>query len=390
MDRLKNPYTPGAGTPPPALTGRQEELEAFEVLIGRLSARHHENSLILYGLRGVGKTVLLGEMGRIARREGWQGLSIEARARMDFEQTLAREVHQAIRKLRPVTSIAKAAVARAFRALRSLEVTYGERGLTLGIGSESEPGLADTGDLEADLVEVLEVAGEAAQQSRSGLLIFVDEMQLMTPSILSALVESLHKASQTGRPLAVVGAGLPQLPTKIAEAKTYAERLFTYRRIDSLARVAAQEALEIPARDTANATFQSSALEEILDRSGCYPYFLQVYGKRVWDAAVGPEVTRNDVLVVAPKVQDELDAGFFYVRWEKATPKEREYMRAMANGTGPQATATVASQMGALRASDVSPHRDNLIKKGLIYAPDHGAVDFTAPLFGDYVRRRHT
>lgn len=357
-------------------------------MIGRLSEGRHENSLILYGLRGVGKTVLLGEMEHIAETSGWQTVSIEVRAGADFMQALARALVQVTRKLRPASSSAKRAIEFARRAVASLEVTYSERGWSLSVKAEPEEGVADSGDLDADLGEVLLAAARAAREAGSGIALFIDEMQLMPRRELEALVAAFHQASRLGVPLCLAGAGLPQLPGVIAEAKTYAERLFTYRRIDNLTDTAAREALELPASESGGVTFEPGAVSRVLERSGRYPYFLQVYGKRVWDAAPASPITTSDVDVVMPDVQEELDTGFFHVRWEKATGKERDYMRAMAAlGDGPQSTSAIVERLGRKRLSDLSPQRDTLIKKGLIYAPDHGLVDFTAPLFADYVRR---
>jgi hypothetical protein len=390
MESLTNPYTPGAGAPPPALSGRDDELEAFRLAIARLSEGRHENSLILYGLRGVGKTVLLGEMERIAETSGWQTVSIEVRAGADFMQTLARALIQVTRKLRPASSSARRAIEAVRRAVASLEVTYSERGWSLSVKAEPEEGVADSGDIEADLGEVLLAAAQAAREADSGIALFIDEMQLMPRRELEALVAAFHQASRLGVPLCLAGAGLPQLPGVIAAAKTYAERLFTFRRIDNLTDAAAREALELPAEESGGVTFEPGAVSQVLERSRRYPYFLQVYGKRVWDAAPDSPITAADVDAVIPDIQEELDTGFFHVRWEKATGKERDYMRAMAAlGDGPQATSAIVERLGRKRLSDLSPQRDSLIKKGLIYAPDHGLVDFTAPLFADYVRRTY-
>jgi hypothetical protein len=390
VESLTNPYTPGAGAPPPSLAGRDEELDAFRLLIGRLGERRHENSLILFGLRGVGKTVLLGEMEQIAEASDWQAISIEVRASADFMQTLARALVQVTRKLRPASSRATRAIESVRSAIASLEATYSDRGWSLSVKAAPEEGVADSGDLDEDLAEVLVGAARAAQEAGSGIALFIDEMQLMPRRELEALVAAFHRASRLQIPLCLAGAGLPQLPGLIAEAKTYAERLFTYRRIDSLTDAAARQALELAAADSGGVTFEPAAVSRVLERSSRYPYFLQVYGKRVWDAAPASPITEADVEVVIPDVQEELDMGFFHVRWEKATRKERDYMSAMAAlGDGAQTTSAIVERLGRKRLSDLSPQRDTLIKKGLIYSPDHGLVDFTAPLFADFVRRTH-
>lgn len=390
MESIANPYTPGAGAPPPSLAGRDEELDAFRLLIGRLSEGRHENSLILFGLRGVGKTVLLGEMETIADASDWQAISIEVRVGADFVQTLARALVRVTRKLRPASSRATRTIESVRRAIASLEATYSDRGWSLSVKVEPEEGVADSGDLDEDLAEVLVGAAMAAQAAGSGIALFIDEMQLMPRRELEALVAAFHRASRLQIPLCLAGAGLPQLPGLIAGAKTYAERLFTYRRIDSLTDAAARQALELAAAESGGVTFEPAAVSRVLERSGRYPYFLQVYGKRVWDAAPASPITEADVEVVIPDVQEELDMGFFHVRWEKATRKERDYMGAMAAlGDGAQTTSAIVGRLGRKRLSDLSPQRDSLIKKGLIYSPDHGLVDFTAPLFADFVRRAH-
>jgi hypothetical protein len=232
-------------------------------------------------------------------------------------------------------------------AIASLEVVYGDRGWSLSVKAEPAQGVADSGDLDEDLAEVLIAAAEAAREAGSGIALFIDEMQLMPRRELEALVAAFHRASRLGVPLCLAGAGSPQLPGLIADAKTYAERLFSYRRIDNLTEQAARQVLEIPASASGGVSFEPRAITAILERSGRYPYFLQVYGKRVWDAASGSPITGEDVDAVIPDVQDELDAGFFHVRWEKATARERDYMRAMAaRGDGPQMTSAIVEPAG--------------------------------------------
>ena len=388
MDRLLNPYAPGAGVPPPALTGRQDEIDAFATVLQRLKAGRPENSLILYGLRGVGKTVLLRRLQGLAEKEKWQTLTLEARAGMDFQQALARGLYLGMRRLEGLGDTMKEALGGVYRALASFELRYSDNGWSLGLAAKPQSALADSGDLEADLTDLLITAADAAKEADSGLALFVDEMQLMPRDAVEALVSAFHEASQRTLPLCLAGAGLPQLPGVIVNAKTYAERLFSYRKIDSLSETAARDALRLPA-EKEGVAIEPAALEAIAQRAGRYPYFLQVYGKHAWDAAPRSPITLADIDAVTPDVIAELDGGFFYARWEKATQKEREYMSAMAlGGDSAQQTRDVAERMGR-QPSDVSVQRDALIKKGLIYASDHGLVDFTAPLFADYIRRTH-
>ena len=388
MDRLQNPYAPGAGVPPPALTGRQDEIDAFATVLQRLKAGRPENSLILYGLRGVGKTVLLRRLQGLAEKEKWQTLTLEARAGMDFQQALARGLYLGMRRLEGLGDTMKEALGGVYRALASFELRYSDNGWSLGLAAKPQSALADSGDLEADLTDLLITAADAAKEADSGLALFVDEMQLMPRDAVEALVSAFHEASQRTLPLCLAGAGLPQLPGVIVNAKTYAERLFSYRKIDSLSETAARDALRLPA-EKEGVAIEPAALEAIAQRAGRYPYFLQVYGKHAWDAAPRSPITLADIDAVTPDVIAELDEGFFYARWEKATQKERDYMSAMAlGGDSAQQTRDVAERMGR-QPSDVSVQRDSLIKKGLIYASDHGLVDFTAPLFADYIRRTH-
>ena len=388
MDRLLNPYAPGAGVPPPALTGRQDEIDAFATVLQRLKAGRPENSLILYGLRGVGKTVLLRRLQGLAEKEQWQTLTLEARAGMDFQQALARGLYLGMRRLEGLGEAMKEALGGVYRALASFELRYSDNGWSLGLAAKPQSALADSGDLEADLTDLLITAADAAKEADSGLALFVDEMQLMPRDAVEALVSAFHEASQRTLPLCLAGAGLPQLPGVIVNAKTYAERLFSYRKIDSLSETAARDALRLPA-EKEGVAIEPAALEAIAQRAGRYPYFLQVYGKHAWDAAPRSPITLADIDAVTPDVIAELDGGFFYARWEKATQKERDYMSAMAlGGDSAQQTRDVAERMGR-QPSDVSVQRDSLIKKGLIYASDHGLVDFTAPLFADYIRRTH-
>jgi AAA ATPase-like protein len=387
VDAVTNPYTMSAGNPPPALTGRDPQLQQWEVLIRRLSAGRNDQSMIVSGLRGVGKTVLLLEFQGIADRAGWiTSDPIEVRSDTDFRAELADRAFQALTHLDRRVGLGERA--RAFAKLL--------QGFRFGVGADGgvefsfeASASASTGDLERDLAELFVQLGEVARQHLTGVAFFVDEMQFLKRSELEAVAAAMHRMSQKRLPVALAGTGLPQLPGLIVEAKSYAERLFSYPRLDRLTPGAAREALERPAQEEGVA-FEDAALDRMLELSGRYPAFLQAYGREVWNTAPRSPITIEDVRAAEPIVQSKLDEQFFHVRFEKATPTERGYMSAMAAlGDGPQPTGQVAGKMGYSRPSGGSVHRDALIKKGLIYSPEHGVVDFTVPHFAAFMRRRY-
>lgn len=387
MDAVTNPYAMSAGNPPPALTGRDSQLRQWEVLVRRLSAGRSDQSLVVSGLRGVGKTVLLLEFQGIADRAGWiTSDPIEIRSDTDFRAELADRAFQALTHLDRRVSLGK-------RARRFAELL---RGFRVGIGGDGgvefsfeATAPAATGDLERDLTELFVQLGEVAREHDTGVAFFIDEMQFLKRAELEAVAAAMHRMSQKRLPVALAGTGLPQLPALVVDAKSYAERLFAYPRLDRLDADAAREALERPAEEEGVA-FEDRALTRILELSGAYPAFLQAYGREVWNVAPASPITREDVRAAEPLVQRKLDEQFFHVRFEKATPTERRYMSAMAAlGDGPQQSGQVATTMGYRTVSGGSLHRDSLIKKGLIYSPEHGVVDFTVPHFGPFMRRRY-
>lgn len=388
MDPYANPYTPGAGTRPPALTGRDAEIEQFEILLGRLGHGRAEKSMMVHGLRGVGKTVLLNKLEDAARRRGWPAVMQEIRSDTDFRATMARMVYRLIRQL-----IRKSKVRRQIDRLKRVQTSFSLTADTHGavsasFGVEAAKGTADSGDIEEDLVELFAELGQTASRCNTGVVFLLDELQLLAGRDLEALIAAVHRASQKSWPIAVIGAGLPTLPSQLVEAKSYAERLFSYRHLGKLDREAAAEAIVLPASE-ANVDYQQRALACILDLSEGYPYFLQEWGKGVWDAAAESPITAADVEAARPFVQEELDEQFFAVRLERATPAERRYLAAVADlGDGPQATGEVATQLGYTSTAGASVLRQDLIAKGLIYSPRYGQVDFTVPHFASFMRRR--
>lgn len=376
-----------AGNPPPALTGRDAQLRQWEVLVRRLVAGRSDQSLIVSGLRGVGKTVLLLEFQGIADRAGWVTSDpIEVRSDTDFRAELADRAFQALTHLDRRVGLGERA--RSFlRLLQGFRVAVNAEG---GVELSLDGGMsAASGDLERDLTELLVQLGEVAREHGTGVAFFVDEMQFLKQDELEAVAAAMHRMSQKRLPIALAGTGLPQLPGLIVEAKSYAERLFAYPRLDRLDPDAARAALALPAQ-AEDVVFHEEALTRILELSGAYPAFLQAYGRETWNTAPRSPITIDDVRAAEPIVQRTLDEQFFHVRFEKATPAERRYMSAMAAlGDGPQNTGAVANKMSYRSRSSGSLHRDALIKKGLIYSPEHGAVDFTVPHFAAFMRRRY-
>ncbi|HYU03083.1 MAG TPA: ATP-binding protein [Jatrophihabitantaceae bacterium] len=393
---MRNPYAPGAGQRPPELAGRDAELKAFDVVLERVSRGRPERSVVLTGLRGVGKTVLLNAMRSAAVRRGWGTGKLEARPDQPLRRPLAAALHLAIRELatkhkdeeRHVLGVLKSFAQREPRTSKPSKLS--DRWQP-GIDVPAVSGRADSGDIEIDLVELLaDVAGLAADAG-SGIAIFIDEMQDLMPDDVSALCASCHEVSQQGSPLVVVGAGLPHLPAVLSASKSYSERLFRYARIDRLEREAADAALRRPARDE-DADFTDDALDVMYASTAGYPYFVQAYGKVAWDVAPATPITAADVRVAAPEAESELAVGFFGSRYERATPAEREYLRAMAEVADDGADDAVAtgSVAEALHRNpqSLSPARDALLKKGLVYSGQRGQIAFTVPHFGRYLRQQ--
>ena len=392
MDPVANPYAPGAGQRPPELAGRDRELEAFDVVLERVPRGRPERSLVLTGLRGVGKTVLLNTMRSAAVRRGWGTGKLEARPDTPLRRPLAAALHLAVREL---SGRHREEADEVLGVIKAFALRSGEPGGKLrdrwqpGIDVPAATGRADSGDIEIDLVELFtDVAGLAAAGGK-GIAVCIDEMQDLVPEDVSALCAACHELSQQGLPLVVVGAGLPHVPAVLSASKSYSERLFRYLRIDRLDRDQADRALRAPAKDE-GADFADDALAALYAATDGYPYFVQAYGKAAWDVAPASPITVDDVAVAAPQAEAELAVGFFGSRYERATPGEREYMRAMADlgaeaGDGAVATSAVAEVLGR-KPQSLSPARDALLKKGLVYSAERGLIAFTVPHFGRYLR----
>lgn len=389
MERHANPYTPGAGARPPVLAGRDHELEDFRLAFERLGAGQFARSFVLDGLRGVGKTVLLNEADVIAREQGWVTSGVvECNEDDELPPLLARLCYRALRKLRLAKRMT-AQVERALGVLRAFTFTVDQGGgWRLNIDVKAVSGIADSGDTEADVVELLTEVGSAASQHGSGVAFFLDEMHFLGKPSLGLLATAMHAISQQNIPVLLVGAGLPQVPPMLKRAKPYSERLFEYRTIEGLPRATAASALTIPA-ERLGARYERAALELILDHTQGYPHFLQQWGETVWREAEGPEITLADAQVAEELVNDELDRRFFRDRYEKATEAEAIYMAAMADlGDGPHLSSEIATHMD-MQQKDLSVRRAALIEKGLIYNPLGTELDFTVPQFAPYMRRIH-
>ncbi|MET0143691.1 MAG: ATP-binding protein [Ilumatobacteraceae bacterium] len=388
MDPVTNPYAPGAGTRPPLLAGRDGVIEAWDIVLGRAAAGNSYQPIVLSGLRGVGKTVLLLEFRAHARQVGWPVELFEARPGGDLRTQVAEALPPMVRtvntrwrnkeRARKLGRIA-ASFARAVQA----RLTHGGFRFEL----EPEPGVADTGDLETDLTELLVALGEGAQEEGVGAALLIDEMHEVPPLQLSALVGAAHRVNQEGLPVVIGGAGLPPVGRVLSEARSYAERLFSIRPVAALAPDDTRAAFEEPA-GALGVVIDPAALDRLVDVSGGYPFFIQSYGKHVWDMADDSPIVMEDVDLARPRAYRELVDSFFRPRYDRATPAERRYMHAMADlGEGSVSSADVAVALGHDQPSRVSPQRDGLLTKGLIYAPDRGLLAFTVPNMVGYLRQ---
>lgn len=387
MDPIRNPYAPGAGTQPPELAGRDEIRENVRIAIERIRIGRASKSVLMVGLRGVGKTVLLDRMRLDAEAAGHHTLRAEAPEDRSLPALLAPQLRTALLKLSHVEA-AKDLSRRALSALAgfasALKVKYDD--IEVGMDFEPEPGLADNGDLESDLQDLLEAVGQAAKAANTSMVMFVDEMQYVEEDQLASLITALHRTSQRGLPVTLVGAGLPQLPGLMGKAKSYAERLFDFPFIGPLPPEQARKALVNPARDEA-VDFEEDAVNLVYEKTQGYPYFLQEWGKHAWDCADESPITREDCDLATVTATAALDGSFFRVRFDRLTPLEKKYIRGMAElGAGPHRSGDIAEQMGR-DVQSLAPTRGNLIRKGMIWSPNHGDTAFTVPLFDQFMKR---
>ncbi len=386
MDPYRNPFAPGAGSRPPELAGRDDILKTAKIAFGRALLGRNARSMMLLGLRGTGKTVLLNEIGRIAEGQGYFISKIEAPEHQSLARLLYPEMRKVLRALSTIEAARQLAMRglkglRGFASIFKIEVAGAE------IGIEPEPGLADSGDLQFDLPDLFTALGKAAQAGNKGWVLLIDEVQYLSEPDLSALIVAIHRMSQEGLPVIMVGAGLPQIARLAGEAKSYAERLFLFPGVDALDKASAGQAVEKPIVDE-DATISPDALAEIVTRTQGYPFFLQEWSSKAWDNADGPEITKQDVDNAYTETIASLDDGFFRVRLDRLTPKETEFVKVMATlGDGPYAMNDIAKILGK-KLSSLGPVRANTISKGMIYSTEHGFLDFSVPLFAEFMRRQ--
>ena len=388
MRALTNPYTPNAGAEPQAIVGRDDQLDSFDLLLARIEHGRTEQSMIITGLRGVGKTVLLGQFRTKALEHDWVVVEVEVSKHdeNDFRRDMASRLRTALLELSP-----KARWTDRFKhaagVLKSFTISMDPTGSwSAGFDVEAAEGYADHANLAQDLTDVFLALGEAAREQERGIVLLLDEVQFLNKQQLEALIEALHKMVQRKLPITMVGAGLPQIAELAGDAKSYAERLFTFPQLGNLSDSDARSALLRPA-ESEGATFTGDALDAAVVITGGYPYFLQELGYAVWTVAEGPEITVDDVRAAAPAYESKLDASFFRVRLDRTTDLQRAYLRAMAQlGSAAQKASDVADLMG--RAStNLGPTRAELINMGLLYTPQHGYAAFTVPHFDRFLIR---
>ena len=387
MNPLENPFAPGAGTPPPELAGRDELLESIHVAAERTRRHLAARSVLLLGLRGVGKTVMLERVHDRTQADGFATVMIEATERSFFPALLAAELHRALLRLSRQQRL-RDRVSRAGRALAgfvsALKLRYGD--IEVAIDGPGEPGVADSGDLELDLVALFEVLGAAADASGTALVVLIDELQYVPKPEFAALIAALHRAAQRRLPIVLVAAGLPQLRARAAEAKTYAERLFEFRELGPLDEEASGDAVAKPVR-ARDVDIAPEALEMIFAQTKGYPYFLQEWGKHAWDIAERSPIDADVVVRASNEVAASLDAGFFRARFDRLTPAERRYLRAMAEiGPGPHRSGEIARVLDR-KVTSLAPTRAQLIAKGMVWSAARGDTDFTVPSFDGFMRR---
>lgn len=385
MDPVKNPFSPGAGTPPPELAGRDDILESARISLARLAAGRHSRSQMMLGLRGVGKTVLLNEIETMAETARVHVAMIEATEDRKFLEKLVPHLRKLILQLDRGAKM-KAHVNGARIALRNFASAFKVKIADLELGVTPEPGIADSGDLDTDLTDLLVCLAKAAQSANTGAVLLLDEVQYLKADELSGLIVGLHQVSQKNLPLALFGAGLPQLAALAGDSKSYAERLFDYPSVGPLDKAEAIKALREPV-EKAGAKFETAALNRIVKLTQGYPFFLQEWGYQAWNYAPSGGIPASIIPDATKAALARLDRGFFKVRLNRLTPRERDYVSAMAElGDGPHRSGDIAKKLG-LTVNAAAPFRTSLIDKGMIYSPAHGETAFSVPMFDAYIRR---
>jgi len=388
MDPVRNPFAPGAGTPPPELAGRRDILDRAQTVISRAKLGRHAKSFLLIGLRGVGKTVLLNRIAAMADTEGLQHLLVEAHEDKPLPALLLPALRQILLALDRLGTLQEK-VKHGLRVLKSfansVKVKYGD--LEIGLDIDPETGVADSGDLESDLPELLVAVGEAAKARRTVVVLLIDELQYLSEVELSALIMGLHKVGQKQLPLVLIGAGLPQLVGNMGRSKSYAERLFDFPEVGALTKADAFTAIVEPVTNEGEKIAKAAADEIVREAQG-YPYFLQVWGYQAWNEAKKSPIGTGDVERARIHALANLDESFFRVRFDRLTPAEKRYLFAMAKlGAGPHRSGDISEAL-SVRVQSVAPIRSSLIRKGMIYSPSHGDTAFTVPLFDEFLTRQ--
>ncbi len=387
MDPIKNPFSPGAGSPPPELAGRAPVLEQARILLGRVMIGKSEKSLMLTGLRGAGKTVLLNEVRRMAQESGYRTVLVEAHEEKALGPLIAAPLKAVFFDLDRIAQTGDR-VKRGLRVLRSflggLKVKLGE--LEIGLDIDPETGAADSGDIEIDLPNVFEALGEAAKEKMTAVAILIDEIQYLSQKELGAIIMAMHRMQQRQLPVVLLGAGLPVLPGLAGESKSYAERLFAFPDIGALSEADSNQAISEPAIQ-GGVTLTAAALTETYRLTKGYPYFIQEWGYQMWNLAVSSPIDLELVQSAADSVVRRLDQNFFRVRFDRLTPGEKNFLRAMAQlGSGAIRSGDIANCLG-VKVNSIGPVRSKLIKKGMIYSPAYGDMAFTVPLFDEFMKR---
>ncbi len=388
MDIGKNPYSPGAGTRPPELAGREHILTSALVALERVKNGRSEKSSILVGLRGVGKTVLLNEIQELAESNGYKVAYIEmheSRQKKSLSELLIPQLRRILLQL-DYGQMASEQVKKGFRVLKSFISSFKASFAEIEWSFDPEIGIADSGDLEMDLADLFVALGAAAKDRGTAIAIIIDELQYVEEKELSAFIMAMHRVSQKSLPLIIIGAGLPQLVGKAGNSKSYAERLFAYPKVGALNLTDAKTALQQPVKEM-GVEYTEEALEEIYRQTQGYPYFLQEWGYQAWNLAQGSPITIDVIHEATRRSIERLDESFFRVRLDRLTPMEKKYVRALADlGSEPQRSGDIADRLGK-PVNAVAPIRSNLIAKGMIYSPAHGDTSFTVPLFEEFLKR---
>jgi hypothetical protein len=388
MDPVRNPFAPGAGNPPPELAGRQAILDQADVMLARIAQGRHAKSFMLVGLRGVGKTVLLGRIHEMARTRGLRTDMLEAPEDKSLPELLLpalRSMLLSLDRAGKLSSVVRRAMRVAVGFARSVKARYGD--IEFGIDIDPERGTADSGDIENDLPELLVALAEAAKARATAIVLLIDELQYIKETELSALIMGVHRVNQLQLPLLLVAAGLPQLVGNMGRSKSYAERLFDFPIVGPLSHADAATALIGPVTKEGE-KIKRAAVDMIIEDTQGYPFFLQSWGYHAWNQAKKSPISERDVDAARPGIFHNLDQSFFRVRFDRLTPGEKRYLRAMAElGPGPHRSGDIADVLG-VKVSSVAPTRNNLIRKGMIYAPAHGDTAFTVPLFDEFMKRQ--